>query len=231
MQRCRRTHCRRLTPCPVPQEGEDRDVQDQLVELLQYDNFPLIKQLLRNRITIVWCQKLARAQNDAERSRIEVRARSTAIHTRLSGFLLRGSGPPCELPSAHRPQPAEGRPRGPPSSQHMCPSCRPAVVLGSTHLVAHQGGRAAARALQAEMAGVPDTAAILDALNPTRTTARARQDQTARRIREEATRLAGPGGAAGVHGWHTCPARCWPARSAGRTCLPGPRRGVGGPMP
>ena len=57
----------------VLQEGEERDVQDQLVELLQYDNFPLIKQLLRNRTTIVWCQRLARAQNDSDRSRIEVR--------------------------------------------------------------------------------------------------------------------------------------------------------------
>ena len=53
--------------------------------------------------------------------------------------------------------------------------------------------------LQAEMGGAPDTAAILDALNPTRTTARARQDQTERRIREEARLLAGQGGAAGKH--------------------------------
>ena len=59
-------------PACLLQEGEERDVQDQLVELLQYDNFPLIKQLLRNRTTVVWCQRLARAQNDSERSRIEV---------------------------------------------------------------------------------------------------------------------------------------------------------------
>ena len=56
------------------QEGEERDVQDQLVELLQYDNFPLIKELMRNRTIVVWCQRLARAQNDTERSRIEVEA-------------------------------------------------------------------------------------------------------------------------------------------------------------
>ena len=47
-------------------------MQDQLVELLQYDNFPLIKELMRNRTIVVWCQRLARAQNDSERSRIEV---------------------------------------------------------------------------------------------------------------------------------------------------------------
>ena len=56
----------------VSQEDEERDVQDQLVELLQYDNFPLIKELMRNRTVVVWCQRLARSQNDSERSRIEV---------------------------------------------------------------------------------------------------------------------------------------------------------------
>ena len=54
-------------------------------------------------------------------------------------------------------------------------------------------------AVQTEMAGAPDTAAILDALNPTRTSARARQDQTERRIREEARLLSGHTGPAGRH--------------------------------
>ena len=56
--------------------------------------------------------------------------------------------------------------------------------------------------LQTEMGGAPDTAAILDALNPTRTTARARQDLTERKIREEARLLggkAGPSGALSAH--------------------------------
>ena len=47
------------------------------------------------------------------------------------------------------------------------------------------------------MAGAPDTAAILDALNITRASARERQGETERRIREEARRLAAEGGTAG----------------------------------
>lgn len=56
-------------------------------------------------------------------------------------------------------------------------------------------------AVQAEMAGSSETAAILDALNPTRTSARERQGETERRIREEARRLAAEGGAAGTLIW------------------------------
>ena len=54
------------------QGGSEREVQDRLVELLLYDNFPLIKQLLANRTPLIWCIRLQRAQDDAERTRIEV---------------------------------------------------------------------------------------------------------------------------------------------------------------
>lgn len=63
--------------------------------------------------------------------------------------------------------------------------------------------------VQTEMGGAPDTAAILDALNPQRTTARARQDQTERRIREEARLLAGQGAAAGAGPAHMSAASMW----------------------
>ena len=48
------------------------------------------------------------------------------------------------------------------------------------------------------MAGAAETSAILDALNPTRASARERQGETERRIREEARRLAAEGGAVGI---------------------------------
>lgn len=38
---------------------------------LDFDKFELIKQLLRNRLKIVWCTRLERAENEEERSRIE----------------------------------------------------------------------------------------------------------------------------------------------------------------
>ena len=43
------------------------------MELLEYDQFALVKELTQNRLTIVWCTRLARAENEAEEQRIEVR--------------------------------------------------------------------------------------------------------------------------------------------------------------
>lgn len=54
------------------QTGEDRTVETQLVELLDFDKFNLIKVLLKNRLKIVWCTRRERAQGDDERRRIEV---------------------------------------------------------------------------------------------------------------------------------------------------------------
>lgn len=48
-----------------------REVENKLVMLLDFDRFDLIKELLRNRVRVVWCIKLARSQNDSERSTIE----------------------------------------------------------------------------------------------------------------------------------------------------------------
>lgn len=48
-----------------------REAENRLVELLDFDRFDLIKELLKNRVRVVWCQRLARAQDDAEREMIE----------------------------------------------------------------------------------------------------------------------------------------------------------------
>ncbi|KAM7481884.1 hypothetical protein LguiB_006467 [Lonicera macranthoides] len=52
-------------------EGDDREVENKLVMHLQFDKFPLIKFLLRNRVKIVWCTRLARAEDQDERKKIE----------------------------------------------------------------------------------------------------------------------------------------------------------------
>ncbi|XP_068647248.1 DExH-box ATP-dependent RNA helicase DExH12-like [Aristolochia californica] len=52
-------------------EGDDRDVENRLVMLLDYDKFDLIKLLLRNRLKIVWCTRLARAEDQEQRKKIE----------------------------------------------------------------------------------------------------------------------------------------------------------------
>jgi pre-mRNA-splicing helicase BRR2 len=51
--------------------ADDRDVENRLVMLLDYDKFDLIKLLLRNRLKIVWCTRLARAKDQEHRAKIE----------------------------------------------------------------------------------------------------------------------------------------------------------------
>ncbi|KAK6913571.1 DEAD/DEAH box helicase domain [Dillenia turbinata] len=52
-------------------EGDDRDVENKLLLHLQFEKFSLIKFLLRNRWKVVWCTRLARAEDQEERKKIE----------------------------------------------------------------------------------------------------------------------------------------------------------------
>ncbi|XVE52318.1 hypothetical protein DITRI_Ditri02bG0113300 [Diplodiscus trichospermus] len=52
-------------------EGDDREVETKLLVHLQFDKFRLIKYLLRNRLKVVWCTRLARAEDQEERKKIE----------------------------------------------------------------------------------------------------------------------------------------------------------------
>ncbi|KAI3882646.1 hypothetical protein MKX03_000086 [Papaver bracteatum] len=52
-------------------ESADREVERNLLVLLDFDKFELIKVLLRNRLEIVWCTRLARAIDEEERNKIE----------------------------------------------------------------------------------------------------------------------------------------------------------------
>ncbi|CAM0948106.1 unnamed protein product [Alopecurus aequalis] len=51
--------------------GDDRDVENRLVMELDYEKFDLIKLVLKNRFKIVWCTRLARAEDQEERKKIE----------------------------------------------------------------------------------------------------------------------------------------------------------------
>jgi pre-mRNA-splicing helicase BRR2 len=44
------------------EDGSNQDCENALVMLLDFDKFDLIKVLLKNRVKIVWCTRLARAQ-------------------------------------------------------------------------------------------------------------------------------------------------------------------------
>ena len=78
--------------------------------------------------------------------------------------------------------------------------------------------------MQAEMAGSPDLAPILEMLNATRASARERQGEIERKIRAEARKLR-QGDAAGQHD-KIIPLRqqsCWHASIQQRVCLEGCR--------
>lgn len=50
----------------------DSQVETHLVDLLDFDKFALIKMLVQNRLKVVWCMRLNRAQSDEEHTRIQV---------------------------------------------------------------------------------------------------------------------------------------------------------------
>ncbi|KAL1543733.1 DExH-box ATP-dependent RNA helicase DExH12 [Salvia divinorum] len=52
-------------------EGDDREIETKLVVHLQFDKFKLIKYLLCNRLKVVWCTRLARAEDQEKRKEIE----------------------------------------------------------------------------------------------------------------------------------------------------------------
>eukprot|EP00210_Caulerpa_lentillifera_P005576 g5333.t1 len=54
------------------QDDDGREVENRLVSLLDFDKFDLIKELVVNRLKIVWCMKLARAQDSEEKAKIEM---------------------------------------------------------------------------------------------------------------------------------------------------------------
>ena len=62
------------------QKGSDRDVEAQLMHLLDFEHFDLVRELLKNRLTIVWCTRLQRAQADDERQRIEASPQLSSPH-------------------------------------------------------------------------------------------------------------------------------------------------------
>ncbi|CAA7057085.1 unnamed protein product [Microthlaspi erraticum] len=52
-------------------EGDDRDVENKLLQKLEYEKFSLVKFLLQNRLKVVWFTRLARARDQEERNQIE----------------------------------------------------------------------------------------------------------------------------------------------------------------
>lgn len=62
---------------------DDRECENALVDILDYDKFDLIKVLMRNRAKVYYCTRLKQAQDGAEKERIEQEMRAD----------LQGGGP------------------------------------------------------------------------------------------------------------------------------------------
>ena len=58
--------------------ADERDVENRLVVLLDYDKFDFIKTLLKNRHAIVFCTRLGQAQNEEDKKLVEEEMRTTA---------------------------------------------------------------------------------------------------------------------------------------------------------
>ncbi|KAI3888520.1 hypothetical protein MKX03_008711 [Papaver bracteatum] len=66
-------HCQKLAEdvLQILAEGDDRNVENKLVVLLDFKMFELIKFLLQNKLKIVWCTRLARAVDQEDREKIQ----------------------------------------------------------------------------------------------------------------------------------------------------------------
>ena len=71
-------------------EGDDeRSCENQLVLMLDYDKFDLIKKLLKSRARVVWCTRLARAQGDEERAVVEEQMRARPEAAKILDLMSR----------------------------------------------------------------------------------------------------------------------------------------------
>ena len=64
-------------------ESSVRDCENQLMDLFEYEHFPLIRKFVKNRDVVVWCTKLMRSDAD-ERVNVEVAMREKGV-----GWILR----------------------------------------------------------------------------------------------------------------------------------------------
>eukprot|EP01116_Phalansterium_solitarium_P019909 TRINITY_DN5728_c0_g1_i2.p1 TRINITY_DN5728_c0_g1~~TRINITY_DN5728_c0_g1_i2.p1 ORF type:complete len:2045 (+),score=776.70 TRINITY_DN5728_c0_g1_i2:174-6308(+) len=76
----------------ILENDDERDVENKLVQLLNYSNFDFIKILLRNRLKILWCSKLVHAEDDRERASIEDHMRNDPRLAPILDALHRGGG-------------------------------------------------------------------------------------------------------------------------------------------
>jgi pre-mRNA-splicing helicase BRR2 len=65
-----------------------REVENDLMDLFEYDHFELVKLLTRNRDTIVWCTALAKASTGAEKNEIKQKIEQLGLYEILEALNL-----------------------------------------------------------------------------------------------------------------------------------------------
>lgn len=84
-------------------ESEDeRDCENRLVDLLGFDKFNFIKLIMRNRLKILFCTKLAHAESDEEREKIETQMLQDPRLAPILESLLRVGGKAKDMEKAIR---------------------------------------------------------------------------------------------------------------------------------
>ncbi len=153
------------------------------MHLLDFEHFDLVRELLKNRHTIVWCTRLQRAQADDERQRIEASAAALRTHSAavFPAALLAVAGCSSKQVAVATARRSLGNEHEQPCPelQRLMKGCHEVDFLLQTCLCP----------VQAEMAGSPELAPILEMLNATRASARERQGEIERKIRAEARKL------------------------------------------
>lgn len=76
---------------------DERECENRLVQLLDFDKFDFIRILLRNRLKILWCEKLARVEDEAEREKIEDQMRADSQLAPILDELYRVGGKEKDL--------------------------------------------------------------------------------------------------------------------------------------
>lgn len=69
-------------------EKGPREVENDLMDLFEYDHFDLVKLLTRNRDTIVWCTALAKASSEAEKNEIKQKIEQLGLYEILESLNL-----------------------------------------------------------------------------------------------------------------------------------------------
>ena len=127
-------------------EGEEkslRDIENDLMELFEYDHHELVQKLVQNREKVFWLTKLARAEGDEQRAEVEREMNSEGLQWILSELRGKASGDKkgkmdikmdIDVPSSFNEAPKQEKAEG-----QLVGGLQPRKVVNLNNLVFDQG--------------------------------------------------------------------------------------------